>query len=98
MTHLIFILFISSSVYAEDCQKSITVQGVFKRSHPNPFQKVLEPERLGETRDMNISCSLYKEIAVGDLLKNKDEEISSFRLFSGDGGTLERKYYKVLKK
>lgn len=81
-----------------ECVKEVYVQVIYKRSNPNPFVKVQEPEKLGEKKNVTVSCELYKNIEVGDLLKNKDEEVSRFRFGSGDGGILEREYFKVLKK
>lgn len=82
----------------DDCQKEVYVQVIYKRSNPNPFVKVQEPERLGDKKKVTVSCDLYKTLEVGDLLKNKDEDVSRFRFGSSDGGILEREYFKVLKK
>lgn len=96
----IIIIFLIPTITSanEDCLKEVYVQVIYKRSNPNPFVKVKEPERLGDKKTVTVSCDLYKTIEVGDLLKNKDEEVSRFRFGSNDGGVLEREYFKVLKK
>ena len=96
----IFFLFCLSVPCSADCERQITVQEVYHRSNPNIFRKVLEPFKKGDTKKVFVDCELYKKIDVGDELADKDTDVTAIRLFSSekDGGVIERKRYKVIRK
>lgn len=97
---LILVLFCLAVPCSADCERQITVQEVYHRSNPNIFRKVLEPFKKGETKKVFVDCELYKSISIGDELTDKDTDVTAIRLFSSsrDGGVIERKRYKVIRK
>lgn len=84
-----------------DCSKTIEVQVMYKRVSPVFFFQPKETWREGKKEKVKVSCSTYENIKKGDLLEDSEGSgLEGTRIGSGldDGGLLEYRYYKVLKK
>jgi hypothetical protein len=89
------------SLALADCSKTVEVQLMYKQVSPIIFFQPKKEWREGKKKEVIISCELYKKIEVGDMLEDAEGsglEGTRFSEGSEDGGLLEYRYYKVLKK
>lgn len=81
-----------------DCVKEITVESYKEKTLPSLFN-LSKNNYDTAVKKINISCKLYKEIDVGDILKDQQEEteINPRGFFNGDS-PVEFQRYKVISK
>ena len=94
-------MFLFLSLLGGECKKDIEIQYMYKRVSPIIFFQPKQVWREGKTATMTIDCKLHKTINVGDLLEDAEGSgLEGTRISEGseDGGLLEYRYYKVLKK
>lgn len=97
---MLYCLLFLTTAFA-DCFKSIEVQIMYKRVSPVIFFQPKEIWKAGKKETVKISCELHKRIKEGDLLEDAEGSgLEGTRFSEGlkDGGLLEYRYYKVLKK
>lgn len=84
-----------------NCTKQIEIQYMYKRVSPVIFHQPKVPWREGKKEKIRINCDLHSRVKVGDLLEDEgDSGLEQVRVTDGfeDGGYLEYRYYKVIKK
>ena len=99
--YMLFLLLSIALAKDSGCVKNIEVQYLYRRVSPVIFHQPQKPWREGAVEKIKIDCGLYDKVKTGDLLEDAEESgLEQVRLSEGsqDGGYLEYRYYKVLKK